>query len=313
MLEAIQFDIISRMVLCRVVYLVRAVDDEQFERVWRFVCDLLMLHNEQWGLPIRFHQKRFEAVGSNWSRALYANWRMYWGWDRMCSDQIIISLLWIPFIIALADEPWHSRLRKCCNEASLCFARSCFVALPMDLFIAISASKITWIFLVSVQICCISGCSLFFRENLFFRRSFSYVCWKEGIPKPHFDFDVVINSWTQADGGRLSQFLIWRVLSESMLLFTHVVPSLYSLSSKVSCEKMYCWYIFSFVWALIFKLDVMLSRLESFCTICFLASWFFSVEIKNLSEISEGGANCDGWNFVVVQVNCWFDLAEYVS
>jgi hypothetical protein len=33
-----------------------------------------------------------------------------------------------------------------------------------------------------------------FRENLFFRRSFSYVCWKEGIPKPHFDFDVVINS-----------------------------------------------------------------------------------------------------------------------
>ena len=52
MLEAIQFAIISRMVLCRVVYLLRAVYDEQFERVWRFVCDLLMLHNEQWGLPI---------------------------------------------------------------------------------------------------------------------------------------------------------------------------------------------------------------------------------------------------------------------
>ena len=34
---------------------------------------------------------------------------------------------------------------------------------------------------------------VFFRENLFFRRSFSYVCCKKGIPKPHFDFDVVIN------------------------------------------------------------------------------------------------------------------------
>ena len=61
----------------------------------------------------------------------------------MCSDQMIISLLRIPFIIALADDPWHSRLRKCCNEASLCFARSCLVALPMDSFPSIRASKIT--------------------------------------------------------------------------------------------------------------------------------------------------------------------------
>ena len=69
---------------------------------------------------------------------------------------------------------------------------------------------------------------------------------------------------------------------------------------------------FQFCLSIDFQIGCDVEQVGEFLHDLFLGCLIFTVEIKNLPEIIEGGANCDGWNFIVVQVNCWFDLAEYV-